>query len=106
MLLRKHKYVIEPTGTDSPLHNGAAEIYNAKLVVHTPTLLFGLGLPAKYWLLVLVHSMYFHNRLVHNVTLKTPFEAYFGFKPDLSCLKIFKSQVCIKRSGSRCSKLD
>jgi hypothetical protein len=31
MLLRKHKYVIEPTGVDSPLQNGAVKIYNAKL---------------------------------------------------------------------------
>jgi hypothetical protein len=50
--------------------------------------------------------MYLHNRLVHNITPKTPFEAYFGFKPDLSCLKLFGSQVCVKELGSRCSKLD
>jgi hypothetical protein len=40
------------------------------------------------------------------VTRKTPFEAYFGVKPDLSCLKLFGSRVCVKRSGSRRSKLD
>jgi hypothetical protein len=47
LLLRKHKYVIEPTGADSPSQNGAVEIYNAKLAVCTRTLLFGSGLPAK-----------------------------------------------------------
>jgi hypothetical protein len=47
--LRKHKYVVEPTGADSPSQNGAVEIYNAKLTVRTRTLLFGSGLPAKYW---------------------------------------------------------
>ncbi len=106
MLLRKHKYVIEPTGADSPSQNGAVEIYNAKLAVRTGTLLFGSGLPAKYWSSALVHLVYLHNRLVHNVTHKTPFETYFGVKPDLSFLKLFGSRVCIKRSGSRCSKLD
>jgi hypothetical protein len=106
MLLRKHNYVIEPTGADSLSQNGAIEIYNAKLVVRTQTLLYGSGLPAKYWSSALVHSVYLHNRLVHNVTRKTPFEAYFGVKPDLSHLKLFGSQVCVKRSGSRCSKLD
>ncbi len=35
MLLRKHKYVIKPTGADSPSQNGAVEIYNAKLTVRT-----------------------------------------------------------------------
>jgi hypothetical protein len=75
MLLRKHTYVIEPTGADSPLQNGAVEIYNAKLGVHTQTLIFGLGFSTKYWSSALVHSVYLHNRLVHNVTRKTP--SYF-----------------------------
>jgi hypothetical protein len=70
MLLRKHKYVIEPTGADSPLQNGADEIYNAKLAVRTCTLLICSGIPAKYWSAALVHSVYLHNRLVHNVTRK------------------------------------
>ncbi len=43
---------------------------------------------------------------MHTVTWKTPLEAYFGAKPDLSCLKLFGSRVCVKRSGSRRSKLD
>ncbi len=48
-LLRQHNYVIEPTGADSPSQNGAVEIYNGKLAVRTRSLLFGSGLPAKYW---------------------------------------------------------
>jgi hypothetical protein len=61
LLLRKHKYVVEPTGADSPLQNGAVEIYNAKLAVRTWTLLFGSGLPAKYWSSTLIHAVYLHN---------------------------------------------
>ncbi len=68
LLLRKHKYVVEPTGADRPSQNGAVEIYNAKLAVRTRTLLFGSGLPAKYWSSALVHAVYLHNRLVHTVT--------------------------------------
>ena len=48
LLLQKHKYIVEPTGTDSQSQNGAVEIYNAKLAVRTRTLLFGSGLPTKY----------------------------------------------------------
>jgi hypothetical protein len=40
------------------------------------------------------------------VTRITPFEAFFGAQPDLSCLKLFGSRVCVKRTGSRRSKLD
>jgi len=44
--------------------------------------------------------------LVHSETKATPFERYFGTKPDLSHLKVFGSRVCVKRSGDRSSKLD
>jgi len=106
LLLRKHKYVVEPTGADSPSQNGAVEIYNAKLAVRTCTLLFGSGLPAKYWSSALVHAVYLHNRLVHTVSRVTPFESFFGAQPDISCLKLFGSRVCVKRTGSRRCKLD
>jgi hypothetical protein len=49
LLLRKHRYVLEPTGADSPSQNGVVEIYNDKLAVCTRTLLYGAGLPTKYW---------------------------------------------------------
>ncbi len=98
--------MIEPTGADSPSQNGAAEIYNGKLAVRARTLLFGSGLPAKFWSSALLHAVYLHNRLVHTVTQTTPFEFMFGIKLDLSALKIFGSRVCVKRLGKRCSKLD
>jgi hypothetical protein len=36
----------------------------------------------------------------------TPFEAYYGLRPDLSHLKVFGSRVCVKISGIRHGKLD
>ncbi len=84
LLLWKHWYVVSPTGANSPTQNEAIEIYNCKLTVCTRTLLYGSGLPAKYWLFALLHSIYLHNHLVHITTKKTPFEAYFGIRPDLA----------------------
>jgi hypothetical protein len=106
MLLREYHYTLEPTGADSPSQNGAVEIYNDKFAVRTRTLLYGSGLPAKFWLAALLHSVYLHNRLVHSETKVTPFEHYFGMKPDLSHLKVFGSRVCVKRSGDRNGKFD
>jgi len=106
LFLRKYHYVMEPTGADSPSQNGAIEIYNDKLAVCTRTLIYGAGLPAKYWSAVLQHSIYLHNRLVHTVTKKTPFEALYGHKPDIRHLKVFGSRVCVKMSGIRRGKLD
>ncbi len=50
--------------------------------------------------------MYLHNCLVHSETKCTPFECYYGHKPDLSCLRVFESCVCVKKAGERHAKLD
>ncbi len=61
---------------------------------------------AKFWLAALLHAVYLHNRLVHSATHKTPFEGWYGRKPDVKHLKTFGSRVCVKRTGSRQYKLD
>ncbi len=61
MVLRMHHYMVELTGVDSPSQNGAVEIYNGKLAVHARTILYGSGLPAKYWSVALLHLVYLHN---------------------------------------------
>jgi hypothetical protein len=40
------------------------------------------------------------------MTNKTPFKGWHGCKPDVTHLKTFGSCVCVKRMGSRHSKLD
>jgi hypothetical protein len=99
MVLQPHHYVVESTGADSPSQNSAVEIYNGKLTVRARTLLYGSGLPAKYWSAALLHLVYLHNQLVHHVTHITPFEGYYSIKPDLAHLKMFGSRVCVKCSG-------
>jgi hypothetical protein len=74
LLLREFKYTVKPTGADSPMQNRSAEIYNDKFAVRTRTLLYGSGLPAKFWSAALLHSVYLHNRLAHSETKKTPFD--------------------------------
>jgi hypothetical protein len=106
MVLREFQYTLEPTGEDSPSQNGAVEIYNDKLAVRTCTLLYGSGLPAKFWSAALVHSAYLHNCLVLTETGKTPFEGYFGEKPGISSLKLFGSRVCVWHTGAQWAKLD
>jgi hypothetical protein len=67
-MLDKFGYVVKPTGADSPLENGGVEIYNNTLAVKVRTLLYGPGLPAKFWSAALIHAIYLHNRLVHSAT--------------------------------------
>ena len=106
MMEKEFGYIVERTGADSPSQNGAAEIYNDKFAIKVRTLLYMAGLPAKFWSAGLQHAAYLHNRLVHSATNMTPYEAWYGEKPDLSHLKVFGSRVCVKQPGDRRSKLD
>jgi hypothetical protein len=65
MVLRRCNYVMEPTGANSPSQHGAIEIYNDKLAICAHMLLYGSGLPAKYWSAALLHSVYLANCLVY-----------------------------------------
>ena len=106
MMMKKHLYVVEPTGADSPSQNGGAEKWNDTLAVTTRALLYGASLPAKYWSAALTHAAYLHNRRVHHGTNNTPFELWYGRKPNLRRLRVFGSRVCVKRTGYRRAKLD
>jgi hypothetical protein len=98
--------MVESTGADSPSQNGSTEIYNNALAVKVRTLLCGAGLFAKFWSASLLHAVYLHNRLVHSATNKTPYEGWYGHKPDVTHLRTFGSRVCMKRTGSRRCKLN
>lgn len=102
----KAGYDVEPTGADSPDQNKGAEKWNDTLGVTVRVLLYGAGLTAEYWSAALQHAAFLHNRRVHRSTMMTPFQGWFGFKPDLQNLRVFGSRVCVKRTGKRRSKLD
>ncbi len=106
MVLAKFGYIVEPTSADSPSQNGGAESYNHTLVVKVRTLLYGAGLPARFWSAALLHAVYLHNRLIHSATDRTPYKGWYGRKPDVTHFKTFGSPVCVKRTGSRRCKLD
>jgi hypothetical protein len=61
LMLKEFGYVVKPTGSDSPSQRGGTEIYNGTLAVKVQTLLYGSGLPAKFWSAALLHAVYLHN---------------------------------------------
>jgi hypothetical protein len=83
-MLKDFGYVVECTGAESPSQNGGVEIYNNTLAVKVQTLLYGSGIPAKFWSAALLHAVFLHNRLVHSPTHKTPYECWHGQKPDVT----------------------
>jgi hypothetical protein len=106
MTLAEFYYKVEPTGADSPSQNSQAKKWNDTFAVTTRALLYGTELSVEYWLAALLHAAYLHNRRVHSHTGITPFEGWWGVKPNLKYLKLFGSRVCIKRSGNCRAKLD
>jgi hypothetical protein len=106
MALTEFGYKVEPTGADSPSQNGQAEKWNDVFAVTTRALLYGAALEPKYWSAAILHASYLHNRRVHSRTGITPFEGWWGTKPNLKYLKLFGARVCIKQTGARRSKLD
>ena len=102
----QYNYVVESTGADSASQNGGVERYNDTFAVMVRTLLYGSALPPIYWSACLLHAVYLYNRHVHSRTKKTPFEGFWGSKPNLRKLRLFGSRVCVKRTGKRDAKLD
>ena len=102
----KKKYIVEPTGADSPSQNGRAEIWNHALDDTVRVLLYSSSMPAQYWSAAILHAVYLYNRRCHHTTLRTPFESWTGIKPNLRHLKVFGSRVCVRRTRRRRAKLD
>jgi hypothetical protein len=83
MMAKEFTYLVEPMGANSALQNGGVEIYNNTLAVKVQTLLYGSGIPAKFWPATLLHAVYLHNCLVHSATGKNPSKVGSGGNPML-----------------------
>jgi len=99
MMLRKFNYKVEPTGADSPSQNSGAERWNLTFAVMVRSLLYSAGSGPEYWSAALRHVSYLHDRRVHSVTGITPYEGWWGTKPNLRHLKVFGYRVCVKKTG-------
>ena len=105
-VLKEYTFVVEPTGADDPAQNGGAETWNGTFAVTVRALLYRAALSAMYWSAALVHAVFLHNVWVHSRMGKTPYEAWYGSRPDLKRLRMFGARVCVKRTGKRRAKLD
>jgi len=73
-----------------PQQNGVSERKNRSIMEMTRCMLHEKELPKKLWAETANTAVFLLNRLPTRVLQKkTPFEGWFGYKPDLQNLKIF-----------------
>lgn len=83
-----HKY----SNPYEPEQNGTAERLNRTLGEMARTLLASSKLPQRFWSFAYLTAAYIHNRLPNSVTdAKTPYELFYGRKPQLDILRSFGS---------------
>ena len=78
------------TAPYTPQQNGVSERKNRSIMEMTRCMLHEKELPKKLWAEAANTAVFLLNRLPTRVLQKkTPFEAWFGYKPDLQSLKTF-----------------
>lgn len=99
--------ILEPTTPYTPELNGVAERLNRKLCEKTRSLLTDAEMPKSLWGEAILTAVYLTNRSPTSaIEHKTPYELWYGEKPDLSKLKVFGSPCVVHVPKEKRSKLD
>ena len=96
----------ETTNPYSPQQNGKAERLNRTLWEKARPMLSDAGLPKHLWADAIVTANYLRNRSPLSGRDKTPFELFYGTKPDVSHLRIFGATVFAHTPSALRTKLD
>ena len=81
----------QTTAPYTPQQNGAAERLNRTLLERARPMLLGSGLPPKLWAEAIVTANHLRNLSPSNNRDKTPWELFYGTRPDISSLRVFGS---------------
>jgi hypothetical protein len=91
---------IQMTAPYSPSQNGVAERMNRTLVELACAMITASKLPEFIWEQAVAHAAYVRNRAYTiSVKDKTPYEGWFGTKPNVSHLREFGASVWILLQG-------
>lgn len=91
----------------TPQQNGVAERMNRTIVDMTRCLLIQSGLPEMYWAEAVNTANYLRNRCPsRSHGGKTPYELWYGSKPNLKHLRVFGAKVFVLEKGPNRGKLD
>ena len=97
---------LETTVRYTPEQNGAAERLNRTLMDKVRPMLADSGLPKTLWAEAVATASYVRNRSPVSKRDKTPWELFFGQKPDVSHLRTFGAKVYALTPKELRGKLD
>jgi hypothetical protein len=95
----------ETSAPYTPEQNGTAERTNRTLLDIVRCMLLSSGLPSSLWAEAVSYATYIRNRVLSRTGELTPYNYWYGKKPDLSKIRIFGSRAFI-RDPSVSSKLE
>lgn len=90
----------------TPEQNGAAERLNRTLLEKVRSMLIDAELPHALWAECIVSANYLRNRSPVHGQKKTPWEAFFGTKPDVSHLHVIGCKAFVHVQKQHRKKLD
>lgn len=96
----------ESSAPHSPQQNGKAERTNRTLMEAARSLLHARRLPIELWGEALACATYTLNRSVSSLSEKTPFELWYGDKPNVEHLRVFGSRSFTHIPDANRRKLD
>lgn len=104
--LRNEGILLQQTAPYSPQQNGKAERMNRSLIEMTRCLLRDADMDKRYWGEAVHTANYLLNRLPCSATGKTPYELWYGERPDYKHLRIFGSTAYVHVPKEKRKKLD
>ena len=106
--LKSREIFHEFTVPHSPEQNGVAERMNHTLVESARSMLSHAGLPKSFWAEAIATAAYIRNRMPTAAIRedKTPYEKWYGRKPDVSNLRVFGCMAYAHIPESQRKKLD
>lgn len=90
----------------TPQQNGVAERLNRTIMEAVRSQMHSMDVPLELWGEAVISTTYVINRSISSLDTKTPFEIWYGRKPNVSHLRVFGCLAYVHTPDTRRRKLD
>ena len=105
--MKENGIIHQKTTPWTPEQNRVSERLNLTIIDRVQTILIESELPLSLWAKAVEYAVYTKNRSPTAVLKdKTPYEAFWGDKPDISHLHVFSSQCYMHNDSPTQRKFD